>query len=171
MPRKNATPMAVIAQKVGSLQLASPQLSERREMPAEGQTYIVGQGGSVRAGDVVTLTLTGLPHRSRWPANVALLISAVILLAGAWGAVRVGRSPQQSTRRVQLQARRDKLFSELAALELPGGSVKVVTVKGQSVRLGVTAPAYVVVDRSEVHERRNRMDKQPGAASEADNDA
>jgi hypothetical protein len=111
------TQVSVIAQKVGSLQLVSPQLSERREMPAEGQTYIVGQGGSIRAGDTVTLTLTGLPHRSRWPANVALLISAVILLAGAWGAVRVGRSPQQSTRRVQLQARRDKLFSELAALE------------------------------------------------------
>ncbi len=109
------TQVSVIAQKVGGMQLTSPQLTERREMPAEGQTYIVGQGGSVRAGDTITLTLSGLPHRTKWPANIALLVSAVILLAGLWGAAR--RTPQQSSRHAQLHARRDRLFSELAALE------------------------------------------------------
>jgi hypothetical protein len=112
------TQVSVVAQKVGGMSLSSPQLTERREMAADGQNYIVGQGGAVRAGDTVTLTLSGLPHRSAWPKNVALLLAAVILAAGAWGATRGSATPQQSVRRGQLQARRDKLFAELAVLEL-----------------------------------------------------
>ncbi len=108
--------VSVLAQKIGAMQLTSPQLSERREMPAEGQVFIVGQGGALKAGDNLTLTLSGLPHRSTWPANVALALAAVIVAAGAWGAVR-GRKAEPSTRRAQLQARREKLFSELTALE------------------------------------------------------
>lgn len=111
------TQVSVIAQKIGGMQLSSPQVTERREMAADGQNYIVGQGGAVRAGDTVTLTLSGLPHRSSWPANVALFVSAVILLAGVWGATRAAVTPKQTNRRAQLQARREKLFSELAALE------------------------------------------------------
>jgi hypothetical protein len=110
------TQLSVIAQKIGNMQIASPQLSQKREMPADGQTFVVGQGGSVKAGDTVTLTLSGLPHRSSLPAMVTLVISGVILAAGAWGATR-GRSPQQDKTRAQLQARRDKLFSELTQLE------------------------------------------------------
>ncbi len=34
----------VLAQKQGDTQLESPQIAERREMPADGQMYIVGQG-------------------------------------------------------------------------------------------------------------------------------
>lgn len=108
--------VAVVAQKIGAMQLASPQLSERREMPADGQVFIVGQGGALKAGDSLTLTLSGLPHRPTWPANVALAIAAVVLAAGAWGAFR-GRVAVPSSRRAQLQARREKLFSELTALE------------------------------------------------------
>lgn len=111
------TQTSVIAQKVGPMQMTSPQMPERREMPADGQVFIVGQGGAIKAGDTLTLTLTGLPHRAVWPRNVALLLSAVILAAGAWGATRGSATPRQSARRGQLQARRDKLFSELATLE------------------------------------------------------
>jgi hypothetical protein len=86
-------------------------------MAAEGQTYIVGQGGAVKAGDTLTLHLTGLPQRATWPRNVALLVSAVILVAGAWGATRGAAAPHQHARRGQLNTRRDKLFTELAGLE------------------------------------------------------
>ena len=110
------TQVSVVAQKIGAMQMASPQLSERREMPADGQVFILGQGGALKAGDTVTLTLSGLPHRSTWPANLALAIAAVIVAAGAWGAVR-GRTAEPSTRRAQLQARREKLYSELTTLE------------------------------------------------------
>jgi hypothetical protein len=106
----------VIAQKLGSMQLQSPQITQRREMAAEGQTYIVGEGGALKAGDTLSLTLDGLPHRATWPRNLALALAVVIIAAGAWGASR-GGSPQVSARRRQMQARRDTLFAELAALE------------------------------------------------------
>jgi hypothetical protein len=109
--------VSVIAQKVGAMQLSSPQITARRETTAEGQSYIVGQGGAVKAGDALTLTLTGLPHRATWPRNAALALSAIILAAGAWGATRRSATPGQAGRRQRLQTRRDKLFSELASLE------------------------------------------------------
>jgi len=108
--------LSVIAQKIGAMQLSSPQIAQRREMTADGQTYIVGDGGPVKAGDTVTLTLSALPHRPTWPRNLALAIALIVLGAGAWGATR-GASPQQASRRQQMHARRDKLFAELAALE------------------------------------------------------
>jgi hypothetical protein len=108
--------LSVIAQKIGTMQLSSAQVSQKREMAADGQTYIVGQGGGVKAGDTVTLTLTGLPHRATWPAYLAVALATVIICAGAWGASR-GASPQQANRRKQLQTQRDRLFAELAALE------------------------------------------------------
>ena len=111
------TQTAVVAQKVGGMQLSSPQITEKREMQAEGQTYIVGQGGAVRAGDTLTITLSGLPHRAAWPKIVAVLLAAIIIAAGAWGASRGGAAAPQSARRAQLNARRDKLFAELAALD------------------------------------------------------
>jgi hypothetical protein len=111
------TQLAVIAQKVGGMQLVSPQVAQRREMPAEGQTFIVGQGGAVKAGETVTLTLTGLPSRPSWPKKVALALSALILAGGAWGAFRGGATPDQNARRARLHAERDRLFSELASLE------------------------------------------------------
>ena len=107
--------VTVIAQKIGTgMQLLSGQVSQKREMAAEGQTYIVGEGGAVQAGD--TLTLSGLPHRPTWPRNLVLVLAAVIIAAGAWGASR-GGTPQASARRQKMQARRDALFGELAALE------------------------------------------------------
>lgn len=111
------TQVSVLAQKIGAMQLSSPQITGRREMAADGQNYIVGQGGAVKAGDTVTLKLTGLPHRATWPRNVALLFSAVILAAGAWGATRGTAANPQSALRGRLNARRDKLFTELAGLE------------------------------------------------------
>ncbi len=39
--------------------------------------------------------------------------------------------------------------------------VKVVLVKGDKVRLGISAPASVPVDRSEIHQRRAEFEYQP----------
>jgi hypothetical protein len=110
------TRLSVIAQKIGAMQLSSPQLTQRREMAAEGQTYIVAEGGAVKAGETLTVTLSALPHRPGWPRNLALALAAIVLGAGAWGATR-GASPQQASRRQQMHTRRDALFAELAALE------------------------------------------------------
>ncbi len=109
--------LAVVAQKLGGMQMTSPQLTAKREMSADGQTFIVGQGGGVRAGDTISLTLTGLPHRPSWPKNLALTLAAIVLAGGAWSATRGGKGPDEDARRRQLHGNRDKLFSELASLE------------------------------------------------------
>lgn len=104
----------VLAQKVGETHLASAQLSEQREMPAEGQMYIVGQGPGLPAGGRVSLAFTGLPHAPLWPRNVAIAVAVLILGAGWWLSRR--REPL-STAQERLEKRRAQLFNDLAALE------------------------------------------------------
>lgn len=111
------TELAVVAQKVGDMRLTSPQISGQRDMPADGQNYIVAQGGAVKAGNTVSLTLSGLPHRPSWPKNLALLLAGVILVGGAWAATRASRKPDVAAHRKRLHSQRERLFSELAALE------------------------------------------------------
>jgi hypothetical protein len=111
------TQVTVIAQKSPGMGLSSPQLKEHRDMQAEGQDYIVGQGGGVRAGELVSISLSGLPHHPTWPRNIALTLAVVILGAGAWGAVRRQTDVPAKDRRQRLQARRDSLFAKLTALE------------------------------------------------------
>ena len=42
--------------------------------------------------------------------------------------------------------------------------ITVVAVKGNKVRLGIEAPAYVRVDRQEIHERRSEFAAEPERA-------
>jgi hypothetical protein len=109
--------VSLIVQKAPGMELSSPQIKDHRDMAAEGQTYIVGQGSGLRAGDTVTLTLSGLPHRPTWPRNLTLLLSSVILAAGVWGVTR-GRVPTpEKDRRRELQSQREALFGQLTSLE------------------------------------------------------
>ncbi len=107
----------VLAQKIGEMKLASPQLAEQREMNAEGHTYIVGQGPGLKAGDVISFTFSGLPHAPTWPRNVALVLAVVILMAGAWASRRAFTQPAAERSRARLESRRGKLFDELTGLE------------------------------------------------------
>ncbi len=110
------TQFSLIAQKTGSIRVSSPQLAAQREMSAEGQTYIVGQGPAVRAGDVVSITLSGLPHHPVWPRYVALVLAGGILAAGLWTAAR-RRPAKEDPRGAKLQARRERLLADMTALE------------------------------------------------------
>ena len=112
------TRLTVLAQKAGDMHLASPQIANHRDMPAEGQTYIVAQGPAIKAGDTVALTFTGLPHPPTWPRNLALALAGAILAAGAWVSVAGTKGKAAAeTRRRKLESRRDRLFADLAALE------------------------------------------------------
>lgn len=112
------TRLTVLAQKVGEMQLASPQMPQHRDMQADGRTYIVGQGPALNAGDVLTFEFSRLPHGPTWPRNVALGLALAVLAAGAWGAFRPGRGNRGLIeRRQKLEARRDRLFNELVSLE------------------------------------------------------
>jgi hypothetical protein len=114
----NLEELAVIVKKVGGTTLKSPQLREQREMPAQGEMFIAGTGGAVEAGRPIQLTVDGVPHHSQAPRRVALLLAAIVVLAGAWYA---SRSPADATtqgaERKRLIARREKLLGELARLE------------------------------------------------------
>jgi len=116
---------AIAVQKVGDLRLQSPQVTEQRDVPAEGKTYVLGNGPAVPAGRAVTLELTGLPHRETWPRNVSLVLAVAILGVGAWMAF--GRSSEDGTaaRRRDLERQRDRLFADLLALEQANRSRKV----------------------------------------------
>lgn len=111
------TQVSVAAQKIGAMHLTSPQISQSRNATANGLTYIVGQGPAVGAGEVVTFDFTGLPRVAVWPRNVALALAVMILVTGAWASVRSGPGAPDAARRRKLEAQRERLFAELAALE------------------------------------------------------
>ena len=110
--------MSVLAQKVGDMQLESPQVAEHRDMPLQGETFIVGKGPAVPAGQVIRFSFSGLPHQPLWPRNVALALAAAILAAGVWASRR--RTPANQAnhdRRRRLDTKRDRLFAELTSIE------------------------------------------------------
>ncbi|CAN5841356.1 hypothetical protein BH24ACI4_BH24ACI4_19890 [soil metagenome] len=111
--------MAVVAQKVGDLELSSPQMTEQRTMPAQGNLYIAGRGSAVAAGEVLRFQFSKVPHHPTWPRNLAIGLALLILVGGAWSSVgsATARAARVGERR-QLEVRRDTLFEELTALEL-----------------------------------------------------
>lgn len=110
--------VSVMAQKVGDMQLQSPQIAEHRDMPLQGETFIVGKGPAIPAGQVISFAFTGLPHQPVWPRNLALALAAAVLGAGIWLSMRRGSGQQTDDgRRKRLDARRDRLFAELLSIE------------------------------------------------------
>jgi hypothetical protein len=108
--------VSLVVQKTSGMQLDSPQITARREMPADGNMYIVAQGGALAAGDTLSLTLSGLPSRPSWPRTLAVTLAAAILAVGVYSAVRKPTTGEGSSGK-RLQGRRERLFAELTALE------------------------------------------------------
>jgi hypothetical protein len=100
------------------MRLTSPQVSEQRDMPAQGNLYIAGRGGAVPAGEALRFSFSGMPHQPTWPRTLAMVLAVVVLAGGAWSSVRAGSGKAPRTRRQDLEASRDRLFDELTALEL-----------------------------------------------------
>jgi hypothetical protein len=110
--------LSIMAQKVGDMQLQSPQVAEHRDMPVQGEMFIVAKGPGIAAGQPFRLTLTGLPHHATWPRNLALALAAAILGAGFWASTRSTKpAAQEQARLKRLDNRRERLFAELAAIE------------------------------------------------------
>ncbi len=113
--------LAVIVRKFGDAKLTSPNLSRQQEMPADGQTYIAAAGdAAIPAGQLITLNVSGLPHHSLVPRNVALSIAALIVLIGIVALRRPVEGSEGDARaaeRKRLIARREKLLQDLVKLE------------------------------------------------------
>ena len=105
----------VLAQKVGEMRLTSPQMTEQREMPAEGQMYVVGQGPAVGTGARLSFEFDNLPHEPLWPRYLAVAIAVAILAAGVWGSLRARTA--RTSGQDRLEKRRSQLFDQLTALE------------------------------------------------------
>ena len=108
--------MIVGVQKVGNLQVASPQLNETNEVRTEsGDLFVLGNGPALPAGGTLTLNLSGLPYHSKTPQRVALGLAGGLLALGAWLAFS-GRTRRDESRQA-LIARRDTLLGQLAQIE------------------------------------------------------
>jgi hypothetical protein len=105
-----------LVEKVGEMSFTSPQMSQHREVTAQNDHYVVGQGPGVSAGTPLVFEFSGLPHAPTWPRNVALGLALAILAAGIVAALRRGPDAHED-RRSALEQKRDRLFGELAAVE------------------------------------------------------
>ena len=111
--------LAIVAQKIGDMRLASAHIAEQRDMPAQGNLYIAARGGEVAAGEVLRFDFSGMPHHASWPRALALALAAAVLAAGVfWSLNTPAGKTTQSMQRQQLEERRNRLFDELTALEI-----------------------------------------------------
>jgi len=116
--QKLPAPLAQVfvgVEKIGDMKVSSPQLTDTREMNTEGQNFIMGTGGRLNAGDTLVLHLTGLPSHSQTPRNAALVAVVLIFGIGAWFALSPAKA--HAAQDARLNARRDRLMSEIVALE------------------------------------------------------
>ena len=103
-------------QKVGALQVQSPQFNQTNEVRTEGgDLFVLGNGPALPAGGTLTLNLSGLPHHSKTPQRVALALAGGLLVLGGWLAFS-GQSRRDESRQA-LVARRDTLLGQLAQIE------------------------------------------------------
>lgn len=105
----------VAAEKVGALQMSSPQFQQQQEANAGGAPFLMATGGRIDAGNALTLTLSGLPHRSQTLRNVGIAAGVLILAAGLWIAISPGRTARTGDE--DLLRRKEKLLNELVTLE------------------------------------------------------
>lgn len=110
--------VTVGVQKVGALQMSSPQLGLTNDIRTDdGTVFILGSGPSLPAGGVLTLNLTNLPFHSRTPRLVALSLAVIVAGIGLWLAASGGPAGGAEARRA-LERRRDALMGDLTQVEL-----------------------------------------------------
>jgi hypothetical protein len=105
----------VAAEKVGNMQMTSPQFQQTQDANASGTPFLMAQGGRLNAGDTLTVTLTGLPHRSTTLRDAGIALGVVILIVGLWAAITGPRATRSQMQ--ELVKRKEKLLADLVALE------------------------------------------------------
>jgi hypothetical protein len=112
------TEYAVIVKKLGDTSMSSSQLAAQQVIPAQGETFLGGEGTPVAAGQPLTVSLTDMPHHNPAPRRIALMLAVGIVLAGVWAATRnQDDAVARATERKRLTTRREKLLADLVRLE------------------------------------------------------
>jgi hypothetical protein len=106
---------AVVVRKIGDVALSSPQTPSQSPLVQGTATYIMANGPGIPAGGTLQVNLSGLPHRSAWPRNLALGLAALIVAAGAW--IASGGDTVVEPHRQRLETKREHLFADLVKLE------------------------------------------------------
>ncbi len=110
--------LSLVVEKVGTMHVESAQMATHGDMPGDGKTYLVGSGPAIAAGQALTFTVTGLPHRATWPVTLALVLAIAVLGGGIWMAMApAGDGGATDKRRKAIKDRRDRLFADLVRLE------------------------------------------------------
>lgn len=104
----------VAVEKIGALQMASPQLPTVETVNADGgKVFTLANGPRLASGDVLTVNFTDLPVHDMMPRWIAVGIAfAVIAALLAWGF-----SPTRKPARASLEEERARLMRELVAIE------------------------------------------------------
>ncbi len=137
-------PVQVMVTQVGGVRMASPQFNSSSEVPNDGRSFLLGTGPALPAGTALSVTLSGLPARSRAGRNVALALACLVLAAGVIGALSSREASGDAGRRHQLHDRREKLMAAMVRLE-------------QQHRAGAVDEARFAVRRSELLAQLERV--------------
>lgn len=81
-----AQPFALFALKTGDMDVVSPQLTDKRSGEQQGQQIVMGMTPALERGQSLAVDITGLPHRSTLPRNIALGLAGIVCAVGLWGA-------------------------------------------------------------------------------------
>jgi hypothetical protein len=111
------TQVAVMVEKVGAMVVSSPHLTDLRENSDGGKQFVIGSGPALAAGSVLSLDITGLPHRATWPRYAAMALGLLALAGGAWGASRTGGRSAAALAKAELEKRREAAFTQLLRIE------------------------------------------------------
>ncbi len=107
---------AAIVEQIDGMTVSSQGLtSERRELG--GKPLLLMRGPGAPAGDTFVLKLSGLPMPDRRARNGAMLLALVMLIVGLGVAFSGPEADQRRETLMALEAERDRLFDEAAALD------------------------------------------------------
>jgi hypothetical protein len=112
--------VSLVTEKIDGLEIAGNGL-ERHEREVQGRTLLLFVGPGVRAGEEVTLHVSGLPHANPLWRYVTAVAVALLLLGFGIYAAGGTRARDQLT---ALEGERERLLNELVALEQKHGSDK-----------------------------------------------
>lgn len=111
-------PLLSVTRKLPSVQLTSASFHEAREVQNDGQVLLVAHASATAANTPLEVKIAGVPSHPVWPRYLAVVIASILLAGGAYGAVTGPRRAAEKSAAVrQLETKREKLLSDLAALE------------------------------------------------------